>query len=74
MVMFSKKTTKTLRPARVRRMENRELPAWFDTLVMHLGQSFDDWRYHGAPIEEVESHLETLVAIIEEIKDRGVVQ
>jgi hypothetical protein len=72
MVMFTKKKQNKVRPKRVTKMEDRELSAWFDTLIMYLGQSFDAWRYHAGPIDEVEMHLETMLALIEEIKDRGV--
>jgi hypothetical protein len=58
---------------RIKRISNADYPSllsWFDNSVMGLGQSFDRWRFHGDPIEEVERHLDALQALFDEIKER----
>jgi len=37
---------------------------------MHFGASFDAWRYHDQPIDDVQDSLDALVALWDEIKSR----
>lgn len=47
MKLFKKKVEPTNSPARVQRMSDSELLTWFDSSVMLLGRTFDDFRYRG---------------------------
>lgn len=58
------------RMARLMRAEYSTLLSWFDNTIMGLGSSFDRWRYHDGPVEEVTQHLDALNAIMVEIKHR----
>lgn len=55
---------------RVSKLSDSELMAWFNNLVMDVGTNFDMWRYHDAPIEELEMSVDSLTEIWTEIKAR----
>lgn len=55
---------------RVQRADTATLLGWFDNTIMGLGASFDRWRYHDDPIEEVVQHVEALQMMIDELKNR----
>lgn len=58
------------RLARLANTEYQTLLSWFDNTLMGLGASFDQWRYHDAPIEEVAQHVDALQALLMEIRER----
>lgn len=53
MKLFKKKTEPVNSPARVQRMPDSELLTWFDSSVMRLGRTFDDFRYRGTDLRFV---------------------
>lgn len=58
------------RLARLASAEYPTLLSWFDNMIMGLGASFDQWRYHDAPIDEVVQHMDALQALLAEIRQR----
>lgn len=58
------------RMARLANAEYQTLLSWFDNTIMGLGASFDQWRYHDAPIDEVIQHVDALQALLMEIRER----
>lgn len=56
--------------SRVQRADTPTLLSWFDNTIMGLGASFDRWRFHDGPIEEVTQHVEALQTMMEELKSR----
>lgn len=75
MKLFAKKAPheETRTPERIARISRADTPtllSWFDNTIMGLGSSFDRWRYHGDPIEEVVQHVDALAALMDEIKER----
>lgn len=54
-------------PSRIKRMSREELIQWSDTTIMQLGRTFDDWRYHDQPIEDVMMSAGTLLDILQEL-------
>lgn len=58
------------RMARLMRAEYPTLLLWFDNTIMGLGSSFDRWRYHDGPMEEVTQHVEALSALMTELQHR----
>jgi hypothetical protein len=72
MVFFKKEEKKeeTIIPKRIKNLDRSSLLQWFDTSIMNLGASFDQWRYHGAPESEVTESLDALVAIWTELQQR----
>lgn len=55
---------------RVERADTPTLLSWFDNTIMGLGASFDQWRYHDGPVEEIEQHLEVLNEILYVVQSR----
>lgn len=55
---------------RVSKMSDTELMSWFNSTVMNVGINFDMWRYHDAPLEELEMSVDSLTEIWNEIKAR----
>jgi hypothetical protein len=72
MAFFKKEEKKeeTIIPKRIMNLDRPSLIQWFDTSIMNLGASFDQWRYHGAPESEVTESLDALVAIWTELQQR----
>jgi len=64
------KDTKGYPISRIHRSDTATLLSWFDNTIMGLGASFDRWRYHDGPIEEVEQHLDALNQILDVVKSR----
>ena len=62
--------TSEKRLARLASAEYPTLLSWFDNTIMGLGASFDQWRYHDAPIDEVTQHVDALQALLVEIRQR----
>lgn len=62
--------TSDKRMARLANAEYQTLLSWFDNTIMGLGASFDQWRYHDAPIDEVIQHVDALQALLMEIRER----
>ncbi len=58
------------RPSRVTKMGTADLKDWMDLEIMHLGQSYDQWRHHDRGAEEVSSRLDTLAAMWDELSER----
>jgi hypothetical protein len=54
---------------RVKNSETSELLSWFNNLIMHLGSSFDNWRYNNDR-DEVTMTLSTLNEVWKELKER----
>jgi hypothetical protein len=71
MPFFRKKPTKKVRVSRIQKMSTPDLISWADVVIMHLGRSFDQWRYKEGDIEEVRSHVTALTDILAEIEDRA---
>lgn len=73
-MIFKKNKEEQVReiPKRVQNMRREELLAWADTVLMQAGASFDAWRLHGAPLEDVVLASETFAAIVTELKNRTV--
>jgi hypothetical protein len=57
-------------PERVQKLAQEELILWFDTTLLTLHAAFDKWRFHGAPMEEWSTNLESLMMLHDEIKRR----
>ena len=57
-------------PSRVERMETHSLYEWMSTTIMGLGASYDQWRYHNRNKDEVQEHIDSLLALWEELKKR----
>ena len=55
---------------RIQKADTATLLSWFDNTIMGLGSSFDRWRYHDGPIEEVDQHLDALVQMFTVLKSR----
>lgn len=64
-------TAKPEQIARIVRMDKPSLHNWMNTTIMGLGESFDRWRFHGEPKEEVTQHLNVLNAIWQELDNRN---
>ena len=41
------------RPSRISNMTTPDLRDWMDLEIMHLGQAYDQWRYHNYGTDEV---------------------
>lgn len=65
-----KDTPKIEQIGRIVRMETPSLMSWMDTTIMNLGESYDKWRYHQFPAEEVTEHIRVLTAMWDEILSR----
>ena len=57
-------------PQRIRNLDRASLLQWFDTSIMNLGASYDQWRYHGAEPSDVDTSLTALTAIWAELQQR----
>jgi hypothetical protein len=55
---------------RIAKMETPELLSWFNSQIMHLGNTFDEWRYHDSPESYVDESMEALSELWKEIKIR----
>ena len=55
---------------RLKKMDTASVMAWWDTCHMSLGSTFDRWRYHNGPWEEVQESVDALVEIWSEIRTR----
>lgn len=51
-------------------LDGPSLKIWLDSTIMGLGASFDKWRYHKGPNEDVTQHIEAITVIWNEIKKR----
>jgi hypothetical protein len=57
--------------ARISRMETESLKSWFDTIIMSLGSSYDSWRYHKTPPDQVSEALHVMTEIWNELQSRS---
>lgn len=57
-------------PKRIKNLDRSSLLQWFDTSIMNLGASYDQWRYHGAEPSDVDTSLTALTAIWAELQQR----
>lgn len=55
---------------RVKNLSEPELMSWFNSTLMSLGVSFDNWRYREGSTTEVSDSLNALSEIWKEIKHR----
>ena len=55
---------------RISKMDTQELVSWFNAQIMHLGNAFDEWRYHDSPGSYVDESIEALEELWKEIKLR----
>ena len=58
------------RPSRVTKMGTADLKDWMDLEIMHLGQSYDQWRHHARGADEVSSRLDIIAAMWDELSER----
>lgn len=72
MRLFTKReTSETVAvPKRVQNLDRPSLLQWFDTSIMNLGASFDQWRFHGGPANEVDNALNALTVVWQELQTR----
>lgn len=69
----NEENTKKAKPeqiGRIVRMDTPSLLNWMDVTIMGLGESYDKWRYHKLPAEDVSQHLNVINAIWDEILSR----
>lgn len=55
---------------RIVRMDTPSLLNWMDTTIIGLGETYDKWRYHKLPAEEVSQHVNVINAIWDEVLSR----
>lgn len=55
---------------RVSTMETVAIKGWFDTTLMGLGSSYDQWRYHNGPVSDITQHLDILNELWRELLQR----
>lgn len=55
---------------RISKLSNQDLMSWFDAAIMGLGASFDAWRYHDGPVDEVKSIVDSINEMWAEIEAR----
>lgn len=55
---------------RISKLTDQDLMSWFDAAIMGLGASFDSWRYHDGPIDEVKSVVDSIKEMWAEIEAR----
>ena len=58
------------RPSRISNMTTPDLRDWMDLEIMHLGQAYDQWRYHNYGTAEVATRLESLSMMWDELVER----
>ena len=58
------------RPSRISNMTTPDLRDWMDLEIMHLGQAYDQWRYHNYGTDEVATRLESLSMMWDELVER----
>ena len=58
------------RPSRITNMSTPDLRDWMDLEIMHLGQAFDQWRYHSHGSAEVTTRLDNLSMMWDELVER----
>jgi|TARA_B100000809_G_C14889040_1_gene441958 hypothetical protein len=58
------------RPSRITNMNTPDLRDWMDLEIMHLGQAFDQWRYHSHGSVEVTTRLDNLSMMWDELAER----
>jgi hypothetical protein len=58
------------RPSRITNMSTPDLRDWMDLEIMHLGQAFDQWRYHSHGSVEVTTRLDNLSMMWDELVER----
>lgn len=56
--------------ARVSKLPDNELLSWFNLNIMEVGAQFDQWRYHGATLKELDMAMDSLNEIWAEIRAR----
>jgi hypothetical protein len=56
--------------ARAERLDTPALYQWLDSSIVALGQAYDQWRYHDAPIDYLNSCVSAVVALTAEINKR----
>lgn len=71
MKLFGKKEQpKAYMPSRVSKLSTHDLSSWGGTIIMQLGQAFDNWQYHDGPHEEVSEALSAFSSVWEELSER----
>jgi len=58
------------RPSRVTKMATSDLKEWMDLEIMHLGEAFDKWRYHGYGADDVTTRVTMLATMWDELAER----
>lgn len=56
---------------RISNMETTAIKGWFDSTLMGLGSSYDQWRYHNGTEQDVDEHLNILNELWKELQQRG---
>jgi|TARA_Y100000310_G_scaffold56425_1_gene51829 hypothetical protein len=51
-------------------MATSDLKEWMDLEIMHLGEAFDKWRYHGYGADDVTTRVTMLAAMWDELAER----
>lgn len=73
-VSFFKKQNEPPKTGRIQRLTESELIQWVDNTILQLGYTFDQWRYHDLPLEDVSLHAATLNDLLKELLNRVVNQ
>lgn len=71
-VSFFKKQNEPPKIGRIQRLSEPELIQWVDNTILQLGFTFDQWRYHDLPLEDVFLHATTLNDLLQELLNRVV--
>lgn len=73
-VSFFKKEKQAPKLGRIQKMSDTELIQWADNCILQLGYTFDQWRYHEHPLEDVALQASALNDILKELLERVVNQ
>lgn len=55
---------------KIERMTKESLIVWADNAIMYTGQAFDQWRFHGEPLDEVILMVKSLSDGLEILKSK----
>lgn len=58
------------RSSRVTKLSTSDLKDWMDIEIVHLGQAYDQWRFHSRGADEVSSRLDMLASMWDELSER----
>lgn len=64
---FFKKTKEAPKLGRIQKLSDAELIQWADNCILQLGYTFDQWRYHEHPLEDVALQASGLNDILKEL-------